>query len=75
MNILVLGDVVSECGCNKVRRTVPPLKRLKGIDLCIANGENSAKGNGITPESAKNLFCAGVDFITTGNHAFRRAEM
>lgn len=75
MNILVLGDVISECGCNKVRRTVPPFKRLKGIDLCIANGENSAKGNGITPESTKNLFCAGVDFITTGNHAFRRAEM
>ena len=52
MNILVLGDVVSQCGCEKVRAAVPPFKRLKGIDLCLANGENSAKGNGITPESA-----------------------
>ena len=73
MNILVLGDVVSQCGCEKVRAAVPPFKRLKGIDLCLANGENSAKGNGITPESANALFSSGVDFITTGNHAFRRA--
>lgn len=75
MNILVLGDVVSECGCEKVRRVLPAFKKLKGIDLCLANGENSAKGNGITPKSAEMLFSSGVDFITTGNHAFRRAEM
>lgn len=75
MNILVLGDVVSQCGCEKIRAAVPGFKRLKNIDLCIANGENSAKGNGITPQSADFLFSSGVDFITTGNHAFRRAEM
>ncbi len=75
MNILVLGDVVSQCGCEKVRAAVPGFKKLKNIDLCIANGENSAKGNGITPQSADFLFSSGVDFITTGNHAFRRAEM
>lgn len=75
MNILVLGDVVSQCGCEKVRDSIPGFKRLKNIDLCIANGENSAKGNGITPQSADFLFSSGVDFITTGNHAFRRAEM
>ena len=75
MNILVLGDVVSQCGCEKVRASIPGFKRLKNIDLCIANGENSAKGNGITPQSADFLFSSGVDFITTGNHAFRRAEM
>ena len=45
------------------------------IDLVIANGENSAEGNGITPYSAKYLFTSGVDVITTGNHAFRRKEM
>lgn len=75
MNILVLGDVVSQCGCEKIRAAVPGFKKLKNIDLCIANGENSAKGNGITPQSADFLFSSGVDFITTGNHAFRRAEM
>lgn len=75
MNILVLGDVVSESGCEFVRKKLPQLKKLKSIDFCIANGENSAKGNGITVKSAEHLFSSGVDFITTGNHAFRRAEI
>ena len=74
MVILCLGDVVSSSGCDFVRKKLPALKKLKGVDLCIANGENSAKGNGITKESARHLFASGVDFITTGNHAFRRPE-
>lgn len=74
MVILCLGDVVSSSGCDFVRKKLPTLKKLKGVDLCIANGENSAKGNGITKESAEHLFASGVDFITTGNHAFRRPE-
>ena len=40
----------------------------------IANGENSADGNGITPASAEYLLDSGVDVITTGNHSFRRRE-
>ena len=72
MNILFLGDVVSESGCRFVRKRLPALKRLYGIDLCIANAENSAKGNGVTPESAQYLFSSGVDALTLGNHAFRR---
>lgn len=75
MNILVLGDVVSEIGCEFVRKKLPALKKLKGIDFCIANGENSSTGNGITPFSAEYLFSSGVDFITTGNHVFRRKEV
>lgn len=75
MNILVLGDVVSEAGCEFLRKKLPSLKKLKGIDFCIANGENSAAGNGITPFSAEYLFSSGVDFITTGNHVFRRKEV
>ncbi len=75
MNILLLGDVVSESGCAFVRRRLPALKRLYGIDLCLANAENSAKGNGVTPESARFLFSSGVDALTLGNHAFRRREV
>lgn len=75
MNILVLGDVVSSGGCQFVRQKLPMLKKLKKIDLCIANGENSAKGNGLTPDSANHLFASGVDFITGGNHSFRRSEV
>lgn len=75
MNILVLGDVVSSSGCEFVRRKLSSLKKMKAIDFCIANGENSAKGNGITPDSARFLFSSGVDFITGGNHSFRRNEV
>ena len=75
MRILMIGDVVGAPGCNFLRRHLPALKKLKGIDLCIANGENSAVGNGILPASAQHLFDSGVDFITTGNHVFNRREI
>jgi metallophosphoesterase (TIGR00282 family) len=75
MNILVLGDVVSDIGCRFLRKKLPAFKKLKNIDFCIANGENSAAGNGITPLSARELFSSGVDFITTGNHVYRRKEV
>ena len=74
MDILALGDVVGSIGCQFLRLHLPQLKKWKGIDLVIANGENSADGNGITPVSAEHLFASGVDVITTGNHAFRRRE-
>ncbi|NLL16800.1 MAG: TIGR00282 family metallophosphoesterase [Clostridiales bacterium] len=75
MNILAIGDVVGTQGCEFLRHHLPAIKRLKEIDICIANGENSAAGNGITPTSATHLLESGVDFITTGNHAFRRHEV
>ena len=75
MNILVLGDVVGEIGCEFLRKKLPAFKRLKAIDFCIANGENSAKGNGVTPKSCEMMFDSGVDMITLGNHTFRRPEI
>lgn len=74
MNILAIGDIVGSIGCNFLRAHLPQLKKYKSIDLVIANGENSADGNGITPSSAEHLFSSGVDVITAGNHTFRRKE-
>lgn len=74
MNLLAIGDVVGSIGCKFLRSRLPQLKKLKNIDFVIANGENSADGNGITPASADFLFKSGVDVITTGNHSFRRKE-
>ena len=74
MRILCIGDVVGSVGCSFLRSKLPSLKRVKGIDLVVCNGENSADGNGLTPASAKYLFDSGVDVITLGNHAFRRRE-
>lgn len=74
MNVLAIGDVVGSIGCRFLRAHLPQLKKIKGIDLVIANGENSADGNGVTPVSARYLFDSGVDVITAGNHTFRRRE-
>lgn len=74
MNILAIGDVVGSVGCKFLRKHLPSLKKIKQIDMVIANGENSADGNGITPTSAQHLFDSGVDVITAGNHTFRRRE-
>ena len=74
VNILCIGDVVGSIGCEFLRAHLPALKKMKQIDLVIANGENSADGNGVTPVSAEHLLDSGVDVITTGNHSFRRKE-
>lgn len=75
MKILCVGDVCGSVGCAKVRELLPNLKREYGIDLTVINGENSADGNGITPDSASSLFCSGADIITGGNHTLRRPEI
>lgn len=75
MIILAIGDVVGVPGCEYLRKKLPALKKLHGVDFCIANGENSAAGNGITPQSADYLLDSGIDMITTGNHVFRRREI
>lgn len=74
MNVLFFGDVVGQAGCEKLRRELPRLRREYQAGVVIANGENSAEGNGVTPFSAQHLFDSGVDVITTGNHALRRRE-
>jgi len=75
MMVLMLGDVVCSNGCEAVRALLPGLKKEYKADIVIANGENSAVGNGILPSSARHLFDSGVDVITTGNHVFRRREI
>lgn len=74
MKLLFIGDVVGQGGCDFLREHLPAWKREHGVDLVVANGENSAVGNGLLPHSADHLFTSGVDVITTGNHAFRRRE-
>lgn len=75
MRVLCVGDVVGEPGCEQIRKVLPKLKREQNIDVCIVNGENSAKGNGIQPASARLLLENGADMITGGNHTFRWRDM
>ena len=75
MRLLAVGDVCGSIGCDAIKRILPRLKKSKNIDMVVINGENSADGNGITPESADFLFACGADVITGGNHSFRRKQI
>ena len=75
MRLLAIGDVCGTAGCEKVKNLLPLFKRENGIDFTVINGENSADGNGITPESAEYLFACGADVITGGNHSLRRRQV
>lgn len=75
MRIIIIGDVVSSQGCDYLRQTLPNIKKEYNADVVIANGENSAVGNGITPKSAQHIFDSGVDVITLGNHSLKRPEI
>ena len=69
MKLLFLGDVVGQIGSEFVGEKLRSLKKFYGADIVIVNGENSANGNGITPQSAKYLFNHGADIITIQGEA------
>jgi 2',3'-cyclic-nucleotide 2'-phosphodiesterase len=74
MRVLHIGDVVGSPGRQGLRETMPQLRERYAPDLVIVNGENSAGGMGITERTANDLFGAGTDVITTGNHVYRHRE-
>ncbi|MCH7552515.1 MAG: TIGR00282 family metallophosphoesterase [Chloroflexi bacterium] len=75
MRILMTGDVVGKPGRRAISKLIPALRSELGLDFVIANGENSAAGLGLTPDTAQELYEAGVDVITTGNHAWAKKEI
>lgn len=75
LRILLIGDIVGKPGRRIVRDTLQQLRADEQLDLILANGENAADGSGITPRIYRGLIEAGVDCITLGDHAYRRAEI
>jgi metallophosphoesterase (TIGR00282 family) len=75
VKLLFIADIVGSPGRRAVRELVPGLRQKLGIDLVIANGENSAGGSGITPKTAEEIFAAGVDLITSGDHLWDQKEV
>jgi 2',3'-cyclic-nucleotide 2'-phosphodiesterase len=75
VKFLFIGDIVGSPGRRAVRELLPQLREQRGLDVIIANGENSAGGNGITPDIAEELFGYGVDAITTGDHLWDQKEV
>lgn len=74
VRLLCVGDVFGRPGRTALKATLPRMRREHRVDLVIANGENSAHGAGLTAASARDLFEAGVDVITGGNHIWQRRE-
>ena len=72
--VLTVGDVVGAPGMERIRRSLRYLKRRTNADFVIVNGENAAVV-GITPQQAEDIFDAGADVITLGNHSFAKREI
>ncbi|MDQ6818453.1 MAG: TIGR00282 family metallophosphoesterase [Actinomycetota bacterium] len=75
VNILFVGDVVGGIGKRTLLTLLPTLRDAHSPDFIVVNGENAAGGVGITPKVADELFAAGVDVITLGNHSYRHREV
>ncbi len=73
MKLLCIGDVVDARGRDALLAQLPRLKRKYGANLCIVNGENAAVGNGIDRGSMEDIFAAGADVVTGGNHSLQKA--
>lgn len=75
MRLLFCGDVVGAPGVRALRRYLPGLKRDLELDFVVANGENAADGYGPSPDTCEQLFNAGIDVVTSGNHIWDNAAI
>jgi 2',3'-cyclic-nucleotide 2'-phosphodiesterase len=76
VRILFVGDVVGSTGRRTLLGVLPRLReRFAPLQFVVVNGENAAGGHGITSKIAREMFAAGVDVITLGNHTYRQSEV
>ena len=75
VSVLFVGDIVGGLGRRTLLDCLPVLRERYAPTFVIVNGENAAGGLGITPKIAEQMFAAGVDAITLGNHTFHRREI
>jgi 2',3'-cyclic-nucleotide 2'-phosphodiesterase len=75
VSILFVGDVVGGIGRRTLLGLLPELRDRFAPDFVVVNGENATGGVGITPKNADEMFGAGVDVITLGNHTYRHREI
>lgn len=74
MRLAFFGDVVGRTGRNGVSEHLPGLRRRLGLDFVVVNAENAAGGFGISEATARELFDAGADCLTLGNHSWDQRE-
>lgn len=71
LKILFTGDAIGRIGRVALAKAIPKLKKKHHPDLIISNVENIAHGSGVTESTLKDIVEAGVDYMTTGDHAFK----
>jgi metallophosphoesterase (TIGR00282 family) len=75
MKLMFCGDLLGRSGRDAVVEQVPLLRQSLSLDFVVVNGENAAHGFGITPKICEELFAAGVDVVTLGNHSWDQREI
>lgn len=75
MKILFIGDIFGKPGRELAQKAIPALVAQHGIDLVVANVENSAAGFGVTGDIAETILRYGVDVMTSGNHVWDKKEI
>ena len=74
LNVLAVGDVVSQAGLDFLERRLPRLKREKDVHFTVVNGENAA-GIGLLPRQAEAILDSGADVVTLGNHTWGKLQI
>jgi hypothetical protein len=75
VKLLFIADIVGQPGRRAVKELVPQLRQQHRVSVVVANGENAAGGAGITVNTAEEIFAAGVDIITSGDHLWDHKEV
>jgi len=75
MNLVFFGDIVANAGREIIKEALPSFKKKYEVDIFIANCENASGGVGITPKSAEELFSAGINLLSSGNHIWKHNEI
>ena len=74
LNVLAVGDVVSQAGLDFLERRLPRLKRELGVHFTVVNCENAA-GIGLLPQQAEAILDSGADVVTLGNHTWSKMQI
>lgn len=72
--VLAIGDVTGEGGLRFLSQQLRRVRRERKVDFAVVNGEN-VEGNGLLPRDAEEIFTAGADVITLGNHTFGKMQI
>ncbi len=74
MKVAFIGDIIGRPGRTHIKKELKKLRDEYNIDFVIANGENASHGFGLTSENANELFKAGIDILTGGNHTWDKKK-